>query len=68
MILKVIEKGVHKDVVIKEGEVSCLINKSSIVMLQVFLLPSLVPHSPQRYENTVGLVSLNSVCLCCYGN
>lgn len=68
MILKVVEKGVHRDVVIKEGEVSCLINKCSIVMLQVFLLPSLVPHSPQRYENTIGFVSPNSVCLGCYGN
>ena len=59
MILKVVEKGVHKDIVIKEGEVSCQINKFSNLMHQVFLLPSRVPHSPQRYDNTVGFVSLN---------
>ena len=42
MVLKVVEKGKHKDVVIKEGE--------------CFMLPSRIPHSPQRFENTVGLV------------
>nr|XP_039268025.1 3-hydroxyanthranilate 3,4-dioxygenase-like [Styela clava] len=42
MCLKILEKGKHKDVVIKEGE--------------VFLLPARIPHSPQRKENTVGLV------------
>jgi len=42
MCLKVVEKGIRKDVVIKEG--------------QTFLLPARVPHSPQRFENTVGLV------------
>ena len=42
MVLKVIEDGVHKDIQIKEGE--------------MFLLPSLVPHSPQRFPNTVGMV------------
>lgn len=40
--LKVIENGTPKDIKIKEGE--------------IFLLPSRVPHSPQRPENTVGLV------------
>jgi 3-hydroxyanthranilate 3,4-dioxygenase len=40
MCLKVIEKQKHKDVIIKEGE--------------VFLLPSRIPHSPQRKENTIG--------------
>lgn len=42
MCLKVIEKNKHKDIIIKEGE--------------VFLLPSLIPHSPQRFKDTVGLV------------
>nr|XP_056709240.1 3-hydroxyanthranilate 3,4-dioxygenase [Euleptes europaea] len=42
MCLKIIENGKHKDIDIKEGE--------------MFLLPARIPHSPQRYENTVGLV------------
>jgi len=42
MTLKVFERGRHKDVVIKEGE--------------VFLLPRAIPHSPQRHAHTVGLV------------
>lgn len=42
MCLKIIEKGKPKDVIIKEGE--------------VFVLPSRIPHSPQRKEDTVGLV------------
>ena len=42
MILKVIDDGVFKDISIKEGE--------------IFQLPSKVPHSPQRFANTVGLV------------
>jgi 3-hydroxyanthranilate 3,4-dioxygenase len=42
MVLKVIDDGEMKDVPIKEGE--------------IFLLPADVPHSPQRFENTVGLV------------
>ena len=42
MVLKIVEKGKHKDVVIREGE--------------CFRLPSRIPHSPQRFENTVGLV------------
>ncbi|XP_005102960.1 3-hydroxyanthranilate 3,4-dioxygenase [Aplysia californica] len=42
MCLKVIEHGKHRDVPIKEGE--------------IFLLPGRVAHSPQRQENTIGLV------------
>ncbi|XP_071595604.1 3-hydroxyanthranilate 3,4-dioxygenase isoform X2 [Heliangelus exortis] len=42
MCLKIIENGKPKDVVIREGE--------------MFLLPARIPHSPQRYSNTVGLV------------
>jgi 3-hydroxyanthranilate 3,4-dioxygenase len=42
MLLKVMDDGVPKDIHIKEGE--------------IFLLPAWLPHSPQRFENTVGLV------------
>merc|ERR1712065_125324 len=42
MVLKIIDNGVFRDVPIKAGE--------------VFLLPPLVPHSPQRPANTIGLV------------
>lgn len=42
MVLKIIERGQRKDVVIREGE--------------MFLLPPRVPHSPQRKPNTLGLV------------
>ncbi|XP_068135811.1 3-hydroxyanthranilate 3,4-dioxygenase [Hyperolius riggenbachi] len=42
MCLKIIENGEHKDVHIREGE--------------MFLLPARIPHSPQRFPNTVGLV------------
>tara|TARA_B000000475_G_C15900561_1_gene408351 strand:- start:315 stop:824 length:510 start_codon:yes stop_codon:yes gene_type:complete len=42
MILKIIENGRKVDIKIKEGE--------------IFLLPKKIPHSPQRFENTVGLV------------
>lgn len=42
MILRIIENDRPKDIPIKEGE--------------IFLLPPHVPHSPQRFENTAGLV------------
>jgi 3-hydroxyanthranilate 3,4-dioxygenase len=42
IVLKIIDNGQPKDVHIKEGD--------------IYLLPSKVPHSPQRGANTVGLV------------
>ena len=42
MILKVMGNGCREEILIKEGE--------------IFLLPKNIPHSPQRFENTVGLV------------
>lgn len=42
MILKVMEDGAPRDVSIREGE--------------VLMLPALVPHSPQRRPDTVGMV------------
>ncbi|NNE05962.1 MAG: 3-hydroxyanthranilate 3,4-dioxygenase [Xanthomonadales bacterium] len=42
MILKVMETNGTRDIKICEGE--------------IFLLPPRVPHSPQRFEHTVGLV------------
>lgn len=42
MLLKTVQDGAIVDVPIREGE--------------MFLLPAAVPHSPQRFENTVGLV------------
>ncbi len=42
MVLRIIEDGKPKDIEIKEGE--------------IFLLPPHIHHSPQRFENTVGLV------------
>ena len=42
MLLRTIQNGKRVDVPIREGE--------------VFLLPPGIPHSPQRFENTVGLV------------
>ncbi len=42
MILKIVNDGQFEDIPIKEGE--------------IYLLPPNIPHSPQRFENTVGLV------------
>ena len=42
MTLKIIKENKPENIDIKEGE--------------IFLLPPLVPHSPQRFKNTVGLV------------
>ena len=42
MVLRIMKDGIPKDIKINEGE--------------IFLLPPKVPHSPQRFKNTVGLV------------
>jgi len=42
MVLRVMEEAGRRDIRIREGE--------------MFLLPPRVPHSPQRFEDTVGLV------------
>ncbi len=42
MTLEIMEDSKKKEIPIKEGE--------------IFLLPKNIPHSPQRYENTIGLV------------
>jgi len=42
MCLKVLEQNQHRDITIKQGE--------------IFLLPANIPHSPNRFENTVGFV------------
>lgn len=42
MVLKIMEKDQPRDVPIRQGE--------------MFLLPALVPHSPQRFADTVGMV------------
>lgn len=42
MILRTMQDGARVDIPIREGE--------------IFLLPARVPHSPQRFANTVGLV------------
>ena len=42
MLLKIIENKQPKDIHIREGE--------------IFLLPANIPHSPQRFKDTVGLV------------
>ena len=42
MVLRIMENGHPKDIAIREGE--------------IFLLPFHIHHSPQRFENTAGLV------------
>jgi hypothetical protein len=42
MVLKVMEQGEPRDILIREGE--------------ALLLPGGIPHSPQRFENTLGIV------------
>ena len=42
MELKIVREGSFEDLPIKEGD--------------IFLLPPSMPHSPQRFENTIGLV------------
>jgi len=42
MVLKIIENDEAKDIAIKEGE--------------VFMLPANIPHSPQRFKDTIGIV------------
>lgn len=42
MVLRIMEDGKPKDIRIREGD--------------IFLLPPRVPHSPQRFADTVGLV------------
>jgi 3-hydroxyanthranilate 3,4-dioxygenase len=42
MVLKIMEDGKPRDIRIREGD--------------VFLLPPRIPHSPQRFADTVGLV------------
>ncbi len=42
MVLKIVDGGVMRDVPIREGE--------------QYLLPPRVPHSPQRFANSLGLV------------
>ena len=42
IVLRIMEDGKPRDIQINEGE--------------IFLLPPKVPHSPQRFKNTVGLV------------
>lgn len=43
MLLKIVEDGAFRDLTIREGE--------------IFLLPANVPHSPQRFEGSIGLVA-----------
>lgn len=42
MLLRVVDDGVFRDIWIRQGE--------------IFRLPAMVPHSPQRFANTLGVV------------
>eukprot|EP01087_Luapelamoeba_hula_P008155 TRINITY_DN2020_c0_g1_i9.p1 TRINITY_DN2020_c0_g1~~TRINITY_DN2020_c0_g1_i9.p1 ORF type:complete len:258 (+),score=47.11 TRINITY_DN2020_c0_g1_i9:745-1518(+) len=42
MVIKTLQQGKHRDIEVKEGH--------------MFLLPYNIPHSPQRFENTLGIV------------
>jgi len=42
IVLRIMDNGIPKDIEINEGD--------------IFLLPPKVPHSPQRFKNSIGLV------------
>ncbi|VDM67000.1 unnamed protein product [Strongylus vulgaris] len=60
MVLKVIEHGQPRDIVIKEGLDIKFKTPEKTAMTynirEIFLLPSRVEHSPQRFANTIGFV------------
>ena len=59
MCLKVVERNAHKDIPIVEGQVYTAVSHCAILIpsvFQMYLHPSRVPHSPQRYQGTIGIV------------
>ena len=63
MELIVQEQGAFKTVAIQEGQVSEIISyvfyfsvNVFVIFCKVFLLPGKIPHSPQRKDDTIGLV------------